>query len=58
MIVREILDNPDLASSFNFFNDYKDTLYWLKSLRHVPEAESVIIRLKDAYFAHLNQTWP
>ncbi len=31
MIVREILDNPDMI--FDYFNDSKDTIRWLESMK-------------------------
>lgn len=43
MIVREILDNPDKylkdTKSFDYFNDYEDTVRYLKTM--IERAESV-----------------
>lgn len=32
MIVREILDKPELIDDFDFFNDAIDTARWLRSI--------------------------
>lgn len=45
MIVREILQNPNLADDFDFFNDYKDTMAWLK---RCPGAGEIVAKLKRA----------
>ncbi|KKL66534.1 hypothetical protein LCGC14_2144020 [marine sediment metagenome] len=56
MIVRKILDNPDLIDDFDFFNDYKDTLHWLKGFCNNPKVEGILIRLKDAFFTYLDRS--
>ena len=44
MIVREIVDNPKLIETFDFFNDAKDTIKWLMFGGH----ENLAIKLRQA----------
>lgn len=41
MIVRDMLDNPTVK--FDYFNDYKDTLGWLKSIKDTRAAAAIRI---------------
>ena len=34
MIIREIVDHPELIETFDFFNDTKDTIQYLKRNGH------------------------
>lgn len=47
MIVREILNDPSLIERFDFANDTKDTLHWLRML-DTPEADAISDRLREA----------
>lgn len=44
MIIREILDHPELIESFDFFNNSKDTINWLMSGGH----ENLARKLRQA----------
>lgn len=49
MIVREIVAHPEMADNFDHFNDYQDTIGYLRSL---PATASVILttdRLEASY---------
>lgn len=49
MIIREILAEPDRTiGRFDFFNDARDTISWLKSLR-TDEADQIAERLNVEY---------
>lgn len=51
MIVREILNNPQLIESFDFFNDFDDTIAWLNraSVQRHPEATEIAAKLRLVY---------
>jgi hypothetical protein len=48
MIVRAILDNPHLATSFDFFNDYNDTKAWLRIGRAIEPNDARWMVASDA----------
>jgi hypothetical protein len=57
MIVREILKQPELIKQFDFFNDAKDTINWLKHVG-TPEAVECAKKLQeadDAYWKKRNE---
>lgn len=48
MIVRAILENPQLADGFDYFNDHDDTAIWLRCFRGTakePQANEALQRL-------------
>ena len=49
MIVRAILTNPEIASNFDFFNDFKNTENWLMRLPESPERNEALDRLRVEY---------
>lgn len=52
MIVREILNNPQLIDTFDFFNDFDDTIAWLdRAVQRHPEAAEVAAKLRTNYEA-------
>jgi hypothetical protein len=46
MIVREILERPEIINRFDHFNDSKDTISWLRSIGKHELAD----RLEVEYF--------
>jgi hypothetical protein len=50
MIVRAVLQNPELIEHFDWFNDGKDTINWLK---RDPENAKLIARMEEKYNAWL-----
>ena len=48
MIVRAVLQHPELLEKFDFFNDAKNTLVWLKMLG-TPEALERAKQLQEKY---------
>ena len=48
MIVRAILTRP-VVEPFDWFNDYKDTLGWLRSGPQTPELIEATKRFQEAY---------
>jgi phage regulator Rha-like protein len=53
MIVKEILERPELINRFDFFNDATDTIAWLRDL-NTPKAKEIARQLKakaEKYFA-------
>lgn len=49
MIVRAILDDPELANKFDYFNDYRDTHRWLNSLESSSQQRVAIQALDQGY---------
>ncbi len=47
MIVREILASPELITNFDFFNDTKDTVSWLRGV-NTPESMALAVELSAA----------
>jgi len=41
MIVRAVLDNPSLIERFDWFNDGKDTIGWLRWIMKSDEAKAL-----------------
>jgi hypothetical protein len=41
MIVRAVLDNPSLIERFDWFNDGKDTIWWLRWIMKSDEAKAL-----------------
>lgn len=56
MIVRAILEHPELIETFDFFNDVCDTQAWLAGL-NTPQAWDVHERLTRAYRRYLAEEW-
>lgn len=52
MIVREIEQNPELLDSFDWFNDYKDTLRWAKQ-----NAPHLVPGLVSKYLKYQERIW-
>jgi hypothetical protein len=58
MIIREILSNPrEEILRFDFFNDYKDTMNWLKPIQ-TEEAKAAILILEKGHDIYLATMWP
>jgi hypothetical protein len=48
MIIRTILQNPELASTMDLFSDYKDTLSWLRRCPPSEKRQEAIRRMLQA----------
>ena len=46
MIVRAVLDHPELVDKFDYFNDTSDTLRFLRSV-NTPESLAIAARLEQ-----------
>lgn len=58
MIIREMLSNPlEEISRFDFFNDYKDTLDWLKPIQ-TEQAKAAIEVLEKGHAVYMATRWP
>ena len=50
MIVRAILNDPEkICKNFDYFNDYKDTMQWLKNLSNSEEKITAIFILSSSH---------
>ena len=50
MVIREIKNNPELIKTFDWFNDYKDTVKWAK--HNCPE---IVNKLKKGFNEYKKQ---
>lgn len=58
MIVREILENPSLIDNFDWFNDGKDTIHFLKGC-FTPEATKLAEQMESKLqLYHLSRLTP
>ena len=48
MIVRAVLENPELIETLDMFNDASDTIAWLKNV-HTVESWGIAKRLCEKY---------
>jgi hypothetical protein len=51
MIVRAILDRPEIADNFDHFNDHRDTLFWLRCQPMTEARQEAMRRLQAAAIA-------
>lgn len=49
MIVRAVLCNPALIERFDWFNDGKDTIGWLRWIMRTDEAAALADRMEQLY---------
>jgi hypothetical protein len=54
VIVREVVDNPDLIDTFDHFNDYGDTRRWLE---WQGASSELLERLDAAHEKWLDNYW-
>ena len=57
MIIRAMLSNPiEEIKRFDFFNDYKDTVSWLKPIK-TEQSEAAIKLLEKGHAVYMATLW-
>jgi hypothetical protein len=56
MIVRAVLNDPSRIESFDWFNDGKDTIGWLRWIMKSPEATELADKMETRLQLYLNRS--